>query len=43
MTHQERIDLKREGKQDTISGNTPEARPGSRDAVTPDRQTFPRE
>lgn len=42
MSHQEKLDLKREGKQDTISENTPEARPGSRDADSPDRETFPR-
>lgn len=42
MSHQERLDLKREGKQDTISGNTPKARPGSRDSDTPDREAFPR-
>jgi hypothetical protein len=42
MTHQEKIDLQREGKQDVIRENTPEARPGSRDADTPDRQKHPR-
>jgi hypothetical protein len=42
MTHQERLDLKREGKHDVIRENTPEARPGSRDADTPDRQDMPR-
>jgi hypothetical protein len=42
MTHQEKLDLKREGKQDVIRENTPEARPGSRDADTPDRQRHPR-
>lgn len=41
-THQERIDLKREGKQKVISQNTPEARPGSRDADTLDRERHPR-
>ena len=41
-THQERIDLKREGKPDQISENTPETRPGSRDPETPDRERFPR-
>ena len=41
-THQERIDQMREGKPDQISENTPEARPGSRDADTPDRERFPR-
>jgi hypothetical protein len=42
MTHQERLDLKREGKHDVIQQNTPEARPGSRDPDTPDRQGLPR-
>jgi hypothetical protein len=37
LTHQQRLDLKREGKPDVISENTPEARPGSRDPDTADR------
>lgn len=37
MTHQEKIDLKREGKQDIIRQNTPEARPGNRDRDTLDQ------
>jgi hypothetical protein len=41
-THQEKIDLKRQGKQDVIRENTPEARPGSRDSDTPDRERHPR-
>jgi hypothetical protein len=41
-THQERLDLKREGKQKVIRQNTPEARPGSRDADTLDRERHPR-
>jgi hypothetical protein len=41
-THQERLDLKREGKHTVISQNTPKARPGSRDADTPDRERHPR-
>lgn len=41
-THQERIDQKREGKHDVISQNTPQARPGSRDADTLDRERHPR-
>jgi hypothetical protein len=41
-SHQERIDLKREGKHRVISQNTPEARPGLRDADTPDREQHPR-
>lgn len=42
MTHQERIDLAREGKHNVISANTPTARPGSRDRDTPDRESHPR-
>ena len=42
MSHQEKIDLKREGKQDQLTENTPEARPGSRDEDTLDRETYPR-
>lgn len=42
MSHQERLDLKREGKQDHLTENTPEARPGSRDPDTLDRETHPR-
>jgi len=42
MSHQEKLDLKREGKHDVIRENTPEARPGSRDADTADRQRHPR-
>jgi hypothetical protein len=42
MSHQERLDLKREGKPDQITEETPEARPGSRDPDTPDRETYPR-
>lgn len=41
-THQEKIDLQREGKQDSVRENTPEARPGSRDPDTPDREKYPR-
>lgn len=42
MTHQEKIDLKSEGKPDVLttghdSGGTPEARPGSRDPDTLDQ------
>lgn len=37
MTHQQRLDLQREGKPDVITENTPEARPGSRDPDTADR------
>lgn len=42
MTHQERIDLQREGKHEVITENTPEARPGSRDRDTEDRESHPR-
>lgn len=41
-SHQQRLDLKREGKHDVIIQNTPEARPGSRDSDTPDREKHPR-
>jgi hypothetical protein len=41
-THQEKIDQIREGKQDVIRENTPEARPGSRDGDTLDRERHPR-
>jgi hypothetical protein len=41
-SHQEKLDLKRQGKQDVIRENTPEARPGSRDADTLDRERHPR-
>lgn len=42
MSHQEKIDLKREGKKDVIQQNTPEAAPGNRDSDTPDRERYPR-
>lgn len=42
LSHQERLDLKREGKPDQITEGTPTARPGSRDAETPDRERYPR-
>ena len=42
MTHQQRLDLAREGKHNVISGNTPKARPGSRDGTTEDRESHPR-
>ena len=41
-THQERIDLKREGKQRPIAQRTSAARPGSRDAESADRERYPR-
>ena len=40
MSHQQRLDLKREGKVDET--DAPEARPGSRDADTLDREKYPR-
>lgn len=42
MSHQERLDLKREGKPDQLTENTPEARPGSRDPDTLDQEKYPR-
>jgi hypothetical protein len=41
-SHQERVDLGREGKPDVIAANTPAARPGSRDSDSADRERFPR-
>lgn len=43
MTHQKRLDLKREGKHNVLQSNTPEAPPGnSRDNDTEDRESHPR-
>ena len=42
MTHQQRLDLKREGKHTVISNDTATARPGSRDEDTEDRESHPR-
>lgn len=42
MTHQQRIDLAREGKHNVIANNTPQARPGNRDPDTEDRESHPR-
>jgi hypothetical protein len=42
MTHQEKIDLMREGKHEVIRENTPTTRPGSRDPDTADRERSPR-
>lgn len=42
MTHQEKLDLKRQGKHDVIRENTPEAEPGNRDPDTLDRERHPR-
>lgn len=41
-THQQRIDMLREGKQRVLTENTPQAKPGSRDPETPDHQRHPR-
>jgi hypothetical protein len=41
-SHQERIDQIREGKQNVLTENTPETKPGARDADTPDRERHPR-
>jgi hypothetical protein len=41
-THQKKLDQTREGKHNVISGNTPTARPGSRDSDTEDRESHPR-
>jgi hypothetical protein len=40
MSHQQRLDLKNEGKVDET--DNPEARPGSRDPDTLDREKYPR-
>ena len=42
MSHQERLDLKREGKPDQLTEETPTARPGSRDNDTLDHEKYPR-
>jgi hypothetical protein len=42
MSHQERLDLKREGKPDQLTEKTSEARPGSRDPDSPDQERYPR-
>lgn len=42
MSHQERLDLKREGKTPSVAQNTPTAKPGARDSDTPDRERHPR-
>jgi hypothetical protein len=41
-SHQEKLDLQREGKQHILTENTPEAKPRSRDPDTPDRERHPR-
>lgn len=42
LTHQQKVDLKREGKHKVTTERTPRARPGSRDADIPDRERHPR-
>jgi hypothetical protein len=42
MTHQQRLDLVREGKHNVIANNTPTTRPRNRDAETEDRESHPR-
>jgi hypothetical protein len=42
QSHQEKVDLQREGKPEQLTENTPEARPGSRDEDSLDRERFPR-
>jgi hypothetical protein len=42
MSHQERLDLKREGKPDQITEETSTARPGARDNDTLDHEKYPR-
>jgi hypothetical protein len=41
-THQERLDLKREGKNPSVRQRPPEANPGGRDSDTLDRERHPR-
>ncbi|HEX2205522.1 MAG TPA: hypothetical protein VHG91_19580 [Longimicrobium sp.] len=43
MSHQQRLDLKKEGKHENrADGDVSEARPGARDSDTPDREKYPR-
>jgi hypothetical protein len=42
QSHQQKVDLQREGKQEDLTENTPEARPGSRDDDSLDRESHPR-
>jgi hypothetical protein len=42
MTHQQRLDLTREGKHEVLAANTPTARPRNRDGDTLDRESHPR-
>lgn len=41
-THQEKLDLKREGKTPSAKPKAPEANPGGRDSDTLDRERYPR-
>jgi hypothetical protein len=41
-SHQNKIDLKRQGKQGTLTENSPEARPGNRDPDSLDQERHPR-
>lgn len=42
MTHQQRLDLTREGKHTVTAAHTPSARPRNRDRDTADRESHPR-
>jgi hypothetical protein len=42
LSHQQKLDMIREGKHDVIGENTPEARPGNRDPDSLDRERHPR-
>lgn len=42
MSHQEKLDLKRQGKQASVRQNTPTANPGNRDEDTLDQERHPR-
>lgn len=41
-THQQKLDLKREGKTPSVRETPPEANPGGRDSDTLDRERYPR-
>lgn len=42
LTHQQRVDLRREGKHNRSARVTPTARPGGGDRDTPDQEQYPR-
>jgi hypothetical protein len=42
ITHQQKIDQQRQGKQRVLTENTPQAKPRSRDPETPDQQRHPK-